>query len=472
LLYSLAYPFDNIWVFIDNKIQSTFSYKDNGKTLKWSKETKPFKVINKVLEFFKDNPAIFKTKEEYEELVDLKEQIRLWVSQVLNGHKKKQFKITLSIHPLDYLTMSDNDSDWNTCMSWGDRDGGALPYIRPLGGCYHLGTVEMMNSNNVLVAFVESDTSSFCFHPEPELVEGDERYTWNNKRWRQLFIINKDIIVGGKAYPYSRDNFTKHILRELRMLALKNLKWDYEFGIEPYKDMQEISWSSYAKMRKRQYYGEGHHIYFDTAAMYNDLLNDKKFKYYCIRNKVDKNLIISYSGKAPCAHCMNDVKVKKITGRYNDRYTNIRAPICPTCRKEHICDDCNDYVTHGRLYKLRVTKDYDEDYKEDINICGDCYISYIKECPICHQNIYYVDNFNDRILVYDSEKQYRRPICVCKKCNNKLKNDPSFFIKNEEGDFIGSEYINIKNLFIENLKTPKYQLDSKNKDRMVVKRTL
>ena len=49
-------------------------------------------------------------------------------SQILNTTNLKG-TLCLSIHPLDYMTMSDNDSNWTSCMSWKN------------GGEYRQGTV-------------------------------------------------------------------------------------------------------------------------------------------------------------------------------------------------------------------------------------------------------------------------------------------------------------------------------------------
>ena len=41
-------------------------------------------------------------------------------------------------------------------------------------------------------------------------------YSWNNKKWRQLFYINKDIICSGKSYPYFSKDITLYLLDEIK----------------------------------------------------------------------------------------------------------------------------------------------------------------------------------------------------------------------------------------------------------------
>ena len=100
---------------------------DTKKKVKIQKGTKTIKAIYKILEYF-DWPA---SKESYE-------SFRIAHSQVLNT-KTIKGNLVISIHPMDFITMSDNDNDWSSCMNWVEE------------GCYRLGTVEMMNSNNVIV---------------------------------------------------------------------------------------------------------------------------------------------------------------------------------------------------------------------------------------------------------------------------------------------------------------------------------
>ena len=90
------------------------------------------------------------------------EQMRIKHSQILN---KKRLKGTLclSIHPLDYITISDNNCDWDSCMTWTGDD---------CPGEYRLGTLEMMNSPSVVVAYLDSKEP---YHPL------DDGRAWSNK---------------------------------------------------------------------------------------------------------------------------------------------------------------------------------------------------------------------------------------------------------------------------------------------------
>ena len=53
-------------------------------------------------------------------------------------------------------------------------------------GEYRQGTVEMMNSECVVVAYLESTTNM-------TIRDGE----WNSKRWRELFVVDENVLANG-----------------------------------------------------------------------------------------------------------------------------------------------------------------------------------------------------------------------------------------------------------------------------------
>lgn len=164
----------------------------DGHTLQINTGAKLVKMLGKIAKAYS------------EEAYRLFEEFRLEHSQILNV-KALKGTLCLSIHPLDYMTMSDNMSDWNSCMSWTD------------GGSYRRGTVEMMNSPMVVVGYLRSDK-------EFPACNG---CTWNDKRWRCLFVVNEDTIVSIKGYPYYHEELTQACVSWLRDLVSTNIGWQY-----------------------------------------------------------------------------------------------------------------------------------------------------------------------------------------------------------------------------------------------------
>lgn len=317
--------------------------------LKIAYEMSLMKALKKVIDFF--NLGLDK---EFE-------QFRIEVSQIFNDRYIKG-TICYSIHPYDFITMSDNDYGWTSCMNWTSDSN---------GGCYHAGTIEMMNSNNVICCYICSDDKLFKYKGS----------TWNSKKWRQLMYITPEIICGGWAYPYQNDKITTIILETLRKLAKKNLNWTYQFGPEYYNDMVNIF--SLSAMDNNRYWiknnlTQKHNILFDTKLMYNDFLNKNRNNtkvFLCIRNKVKKNTIISVSGKCNCLSCNTDLQEEYFNTRnnwdYNERYTAADMLLCGKCSNESKCYICNSYTN----FKLLTLKD-------GKRICEKCYDD-LRLCPCC-----------------------------------------------------------------------------------------
>ena len=216
--------------------------------------------------------------------------------------------LCLSIHPMDYLTMSDNAENWDSCMTWVDRGG------------YRAGTVEMMNSNCVVVAYLKHKTNSF--------------YNWNSKTWRELFVVHPKAIVNIKAYPYKNEWLTKYILSWLKELA-------EEANLNNYADNTVL-------------YEREHRIRFETGAMYNDFFRTEHY-IYLPKNYDNKNYTyIRYSGIRNCMWC----------GLPEQDYTDESSVICLDCDASptYRCADCGRVIRSDEICTL-----------DNETYCEDCY---------------------------------------------------------------------------------------------------
>lgn len=361
--------------FIYDKIHYGFKYKreNNKKTLQIQEGMKPIKAIQKVINYFND---IFDFSNAYFE------EFRLTHSLIFNT-KKIKGKLCFSIHPLDYLTMSDNNSGWSSCMSWTEN------------GCYHVGTIEMMNSNNVLCCYLKSNNDDFIFGAYNK---------WNNKKWRVLAYVTKDIIMSGKSYPYKKEELSKAVIYEIKKMAKENLNWNYSYGPELYQDMKYIN-STYTVERAKKFIKykdvKKHNIIWDTNGMYNDMLNDHyRTEYWCYRNKVSQTKVISVSGKANCL-CCNDniININEDTfDDYNERYSNCGSSVCTKCYKKLTCYKCGNFCTNDNIYRIKF-----EDSNEEFSLCSNCASRIIKYCPCCHKPMY-LNNWTKTFYPYGEIK--------------------------------------------------------------------
>lgn len=303
-----------------NRIENEFileAINPNGEIKKFSaqKNSKVVPLIGKIAKWIGIN-------EGYEEF-------RIDHSMALNT-AKLEGTLCLSIHPLDYMTMSDNESNWDSCMSWKKK------------GCYRSGTVEMMNSEMVVVGYFKSDNKTMT------MPGGSE---WNSKKWRELFIVKPELIMDIKAYPYESDELTLACLTWIRELVEKNLGWN-DFQTEYDKWIPDYdNWT----------FGGYDYVTFDTGYMYNDINESYTRHFYYITNgdHKDDSLYCTYSGNFVCM-CCGEVG-------YLDE-GNEGSLVCEDCAPtKYYCDNCGEW-------------EYD---LNELHRIGDCYY-----CDSCYDELH------------------------------------------------------------------------------------
>lgn len=265
------------------------------------------------------------------------EKFRLKHSQILNTEVLSG-ELCLSIHPMDYMTMSDNDCGWDSCMSW-------VKAAYSDGGEYRLGTVEMMNSPCVVVAYLKS-------HTDMAVRDYPRAMFWNNKRWRQLVIVNKDIILGNHQYPYVDDSLEGTVLSWLRELASEFFETRYE---ETLTDLRNGTTN------------ENTYFDFSTTFMYNDIY-DIRHAYVAESTRELKNYRLNFSGEASCMVC------GKVIDR--DERPETSSVCCAECGGYEICDDCGLWLEDDYAY-----------WHDGVCYCEDCYRDHVDYCEMCRMDV-------------------------------------------------------------------------------------
>lgn len=381
-IISCCFNYDRLY---QNEIKLDYLYfklnkRKELKEYKVSYNMKPFRVLNTVIEAYITN------EEKRKELSKKIEQYRIDVSKV-NNEDRANTEIIFSIHPLDFMSMSDNDvTSWQSCMNWHDN------------GCYRVGTVEMMTSNNVICAFIPNKTLDARELYDEMSKQGEYRREYNcydyiktpvpyfDKSWRCLFYAEKDILCSGKSYPFANYEMTQQVLTLLHDIIKENLGWEYQYGIQKYLDMKHIWDSSFDHIRKaiKRKATRGKYIIFETKKMYNDMFNANSYDYFCYRNAPKHAKIIGVSGKARCAHCNNllngeSVKTMDVSlckDDYNDRYGDTASFVCPDCRGDYhskLCGMCHNVTTSVKTNIKLPTGE---------TVCSECLknvVSYSKE---------------------------------------------------------------------------------------------
>lgn len=302
-------------------------------------QPKPYKLIEgmKVMKALGVISKAYGFEEEFE-------KFRIAHSRVYND-KICSGNLCLSIHPIDYMSMSINNCGWDSCMSWPD-------------GCHSLGTVEMMNSDCVVVAYLESD-KPFTWYSY------GKQYECSNKKWRELFIVEKNVISEVKAYPYQNKNLATECLNWLR-----DLKEAYEPEIKFCKNIiKNYDETLYFPSKRLR-------LCFDAGYMYNDFgaiddhycyvnrefINDEIQDYSLEFYTTDKELVeyfINYSGTPICVSCGTTFD----TDFYEDCVSE--HVVCPQCSGRSYCEWCHSWID-GDMYQV-----------DGMTICECCYEDHV-----------------------------------------------------------------------------------------------
>lgn len=313
------------WTLANNAVKDNyyFGYKDKktpyefhleDTTLKVQYGMKPMRIIAKIANSF--GIGITPDKDGVSDFEYFRRKHSLALNQkVLKGD------LCLSIHPLDYMTMSDNEEGWDSCMSWRED------------GEYKQGTVEMMNSPCVVVGYLASDSNSL------EWCDNE----WNSKKWRSLFIVDKNFIVNIRSYPYDNDNLVKSAIAEIAKLS----GWG-EVPVEKFKYLED-----YENHRRThtpvEIQGRQVAIDFYTQAMYNDFGRN----HYIAVNPHNTDDIINfeycYSGVSECMYCgtIDESCVGQINGEGSLH--------CMDCCPNIYCDECDERL--GGRNDFYITED-------------------------------------------------------------------------------------------------------------------
>lgn len=262
-----------------NKIDDDFSIdlpKPDGTTRKYhiQKGSKPMRVMRRLLDAFH-----FAEEEDFKEFCS-------WHSRMLND-KKIEGELCISIHPLDYITMSENTCDWTSCMSWSDN------------GCYRAGTVEMMNSPVVIVAYLSASDSLDLDLGWNSIKRHRDYLPWNSKKWRTLIILDESGIYSVKSYPYSHKEMTLCAMEWIAS-CINSKKFEEVIKFEPYHPFRYKNSSTVLCINPRTYrmyndFGSTTHY-----AMLNLAYISKKEEEYSLGNI---NIDLMYSGASECMSC-------------------------------------------------------------------------------------------------------------------------------------------------------------------------
>lgn len=333
----------------------------NSRTKKVKKfmtnSSKPLKIIQWLLKEA-DAPS---------DILEIFEEFRINHSKILQDKTIKQ-TFCLSVHPMDFATMSDNCNNWESCMSWQEN------------GCYRAGTLEMLNSPHIIVGYLKSDSKNLVF----------DGYEWNSKIWRCLFYVDdKAIITGIKGYPFQSEELVDCGLKMIADLTNSDNSWT-----EIYSGVD--SEENYGALK----YPNDIEIYYTTDQMYNDsccaefnhAMFTKNYVKQCLDTDTDE---VSLGGTAYCLNCGKEIE-------------NHEQLTCDDCSPHRTCINCG--------CQLPYFDDDDVWYDEHDNVyCSDCWHELADRCEICYDS-YMPEDMKEITLVFthkNKTKKVQARICRC-----------------------------------------------------------
>ena len=316
----------------ENILDNDF-YLDDGECIK--KGTK----ITKALWHFKHSESIIRyLQDKYSEIIQ---------------KNKLKGTLVISIHPLDYLTVSENNHNWRSCHA--------------LDGDYRAGNLNYMADDSTVV----------CYIKDPEDVQLDNfppGLLWNNKKWRMLlfFSQNRSIVMAGRQYPY--DCGESILTKITELLAEKKIFWSQDWGSPWFNDYvtETERQSAYEKVfiaRNEWYILNDFIKNRPHTHQFNDLLYSSTYtkpyfnftKWYP-HQEADKLPTMRIGMPVKCVCCEEDF------------ICNSDSFLCIDCEEEFgtseegfcICDHCGRRVFEGRVNYIELNGIW-------TFLCNDCY---------------------------------------------------------------------------------------------------
>ena len=314
----------------------------------------------------------------------LLEDIQNHASELIQENKIEGY-LCFSIHPLDFLSSSENTLNWRSCHS--------------LDGEYRAGNLSYMQDKSTIMAYI-------CTGKDDKLPRFPADVHWNNKKWRCLLFFNEthNLIFAGRQYPFSAQSVLDRVNEELRKM-LDSGKWTAwrNTYIEKY-DYTDVDGPGTMYFEDAEYIPMRNHIFKkselikDAASSkhFNDLLHSCCYTHpYYMYNR------LLYSGPINKMTIGSAVKCLRCGEKIIDGSDSM---MCHECECKYGNSDSDDYKTCDCCGQ-RIWYN-DGEWVDDNFLCPDCIE---KETFVCEECGYRYFNSDRK---YDSAKEK----FVCKEC--------------------------------------------------------
>ena len=336
------------------------------------------------------------------------QMIQDMASQVVQENKIKG-KLCFSVHPLDFLSSSENTYNWRSCHA--------------LDGEYRAGNLSYMVDEVTFMVYLKGEDNT-------ELVSFGHDVHWNSKKWRVLMHLSEcgDMLFAGRQYPFASFSGIEAALDIFRDLE-DNYNPDnyWAFG-----DWEDTYVDKFIDKFGRETYVSSKFLYagrnlFDirdivkqenNALNYNDLLESTCYTmpYYVYRKNSRlrqlKKKPIVLGGAVFCLHCGEELITNPGTMRcdhceFEYGYEeNDDICSCACCGTRMWADDGVPVEPYGDLVCQSCME-------TECAICDSCgnafYRTDLKYMSDDDDNLYCAD-CRDSILEYKNERDEFGPV--------------------------------------------------------------
>lgn len=270
----------------------------------------------------------------------------------------------ISVHPLDFLSASENQYHWHSCHA--------------LDGEYRAGNLSYMCDTSTVICYLKGDDEVKLPHFPPSVM-------WNNKKWRMWLYLSDEHngLFAGRQYPFTITNVLPYIQEQLFSLLGFSMdrwtKWHNE-TLETYKyqDGEEVGFVYPLVPIGKQFTAKNDLITDVNKLHYDDLLYSSYYiPYYSWRMSSKYPVHFTLGGHPTCPVCgQREITVREVmtcdscSMYYDDDYS--------------FCDICGDRHHNEEMY-----------WVGDDHICERCFQREAVWCSRCGEAVYLDNAYED-----------------------------------------------------------------------------
>lgn len=167
---------------------------------------------NKIITRYGDAVSGMKISRALKFFIEDKDTLNSVQSKLSELLQKTTFKgkVTLSVHPLDFLSISENAHNWRSCHA--------------LDGDYRSGNLNYMADKNTIICYISSKEDRVLPNFPADV-------PWNSKKWRVLLHVSEamDLMFLSKQYPYALNGIESYIKEKVGNTLNPEAQWT-DFG--------------------------------------------------------------------------------------------------------------------------------------------------------------------------------------------------------------------------------------------------